>query len=390
MHDEYVDVISPIEMNKVKEVINYKSNSSIININDMYYLVVSKKIKNDFAIKIPDCYDTYLKEEKDISNRYLKNRLSYGSKDSCIVDMQGIKNFINAKNLEFDDSTVRLILKTLGFIVDDNEYLRIGVSGADENLDHPGGEVVEDAVINGSNGSGKSNCYSGYLESSEGFSKGIRLGKDGVMLDGRIVYSHTAYLRKNNQKLSLSNGLYFSIDNKANFDLLCYIKEIAEKLGIKAFSVQMTIFNKKRSCDGTMIKGRVLKRKPIFKFSSIADAQEIGNEKEFLMNNQQRLIAFGTYYRRCEPEWVKFTKGREYERFGHIHARLVNNVTNNQHEVFHLRNILVGDNTEVEFILTPIDRVVKILPIKKINDNYYCSVTNGEVNIMVNEFMYYD
>lgn len=98
----------------------------------------------------------------DSAEKIILNRTSFGGEDSFIVDMQGIKNFINASSLDFKDYYIRTILKETGIMKEGN-YLRVGVSVAPNTGSHPGGEVFEEQLINGKNGGGISSSYSGYL-----------------------------------------------------------------------------------------------------------------------------------------------------------------------------------------------------------------------------------
>ena len=328
-----------------------------------------------YNIELPGVVQT------NISSEYLKERQFFDGR-GLIVDMHGIKNFINGKLLEFKDSDVRNMLQRLS-LLSDEKYLRIGVSGADIFKTHPGGEVLEDMIINGLDGSGISNSYSGYLVDTNGFSEGVKLSLNSRMIENRIVYSHTAFIGTNSVDSCPSFKLTIT---QLDTDLLQHIKYISELLNISAYSVQMSV--KSLNEGNVKVVGRVLKRKPDFKFNSINDASEIGNEKTFYLNREQTIITFGTYYNRNEVEWTELTDGRIYERFGHYHARLINNVTSNQHEVFHLRKIFVqsNSNAEVEVILKPIKEIAKITPVSYHNQSLVCAITNKSIKQLYDEF----
>lgn len=371
------DTIMPIN-GEMKKSIEYKKNSFLIDFeDDIHYLVMKKRIKfntdmvkyeNDYRIKIEDM------------SSFLSERMSYGSPDSFIVDMHGIKNFINARELDFWDSHVREMLIKLR-IMEKSEYLRVGVSGATELENHPGGEVIENQIINGETGGGKSSSYSGYLKEEEGYSIGVPLSVNGIALEPRMVYSHTSFLKKNSKD---NPNLYFNINCNKKLELIEHIKKITSTLNINAFSAQIII--KKVMDNQIIVRGRVLKRRPKIKFKDLAYTTEIGNEKVFHLKRDQYIVTFGTYYHRNDVDWFVFTEGREYEKKGHYHSRIINNVTENQHEVFHLRELNIGKNNIVELIITPINNIVKITPLQKIGEEYFCKVTNKCVDELIEEF----
>ncbi|MBE1556985.1 hypothetical protein H4683_004111 [Filibacter limicola] len=76
----------------------------------------------------------------------------------------------------------------------------------------------------------------------------------------------------------------------------------------------------------------------------------------------------------------------EYENKGHYHARIINNVTENQHEVFHLRELNIEKNNNVELIITPINHIVKITPLEETEGKYSCKVTNKSIDELIDEF----
>lgn len=104
------------------------------------------------------------------------------------------------------------------------------------------------------------------------------------------------------------------------------------------------------------------------------------------MNPDQRLFIIGTYYNRRDADWYDFTNGREYERKGHYHARIMEKCTNIQQEVFHLRELIVSKNVKLSLLITPINQVVKITPIDLRNGKYFCSVTGKTVDTLIGEF----
>lgn len=357
----------------------YESGALIVKINRKQYFLVLRKYIN-YSID----YEKYKQENvysEKVINDFLKNRLKYGNSNSFIVDMHGIKNFIHAEALDFQDSLIRSILKELE-ILKTREYLRIGVSGAPKTNIHPGGEVLEDQMLNGVDGSGISNSLSGYLTDENGFSKGIKLALNHTMLEERIVYSHTAFLEKTKK----NSNLYFRIPLSPKLNLIGEIRQKAEELGIKAYAAQIFLNNKQG--ERILIKGRVLKRKPVWKLKNIEEATEIGNEKVFALKKDQIFTSFGTYYDRQDKDWFIFTEGREYEKYGHFHAKISNDVSDNQHEVFHLREINSQSEILAEVIISPVHEIIKISPIKEEEEGQLrCAVTGKALYKLINEFI---
>ena len=354
----------------------YSDDTYIVKVGDRIFLVMRKNSDNKSVKKD---YKNNFENNNLFWNSFVENRRLFGGEDSFIVDMQGIKNFIHAKSLDFKDYEVRSILREIRQLKD-KKYLRVGVSGAPRLKGHPGGEVVEEQLLHGATGGGISNSTSGYLLNENEFSKGESLSKNGKMLEARMVYSHTAFLEES----SKSNTLFYELNVDSDVEFMEQVKVIASNLGFDAFCVQTII----KSTDQTAfnVKGRVLKRKPRKKFSDLEDVTEIGNEKEFKLEKDQEVLVVGTYYNRRDADWLNFTKGREYERNGHYHARILKYCTNFQHEVFHLRELNITQNTVVPFIITPINQIVKITPIEEKNGSYFCSVTDKSLNVLVEEF----
>ena len=354
----------------------YSNDTYIIEVDNRIFLVMKKYINNK---NVELTNENNFEDNNLFEDSFIENRLVFGGENSFIVDMQGIKNFINAKLLDFKDYYVRSILKEIRQL-QDKKYLRVGVSGAPRLKDHPGGEVVEEQLLNGESGGGVSNSISGYLLNENGFSKGELLSRSGKMLEDRMVYSHTAFLEES----SKSNTLLYELNPDSEVEFMEQVKTLANNLGFDAFCVQ-TIINPAEQASFN-VKGRVLKRKPKKKFSGLEDATEIGNEKEFKLEKGQKLLVVGTYYYRKDADWFDFTNGREYERKGHYHARILQDCSDFQHEVFHLRELNIPKNTIVPFIITPISQIVKITPVEEREGAYFCSVTGKSLNTLIEEF----
>lgn len=367
--------IKTTEENHIK-CLFYSNDTYIIEVDNRIFLVMKKYINNK---NVELTNENNFEDNNLFEDSFIENRLVFGGENSFIVDMQGIKNFINAKLLDFKDYYVRSILKEIRQL-QDKKYLRVGVSGAPRLKDHPGGEVVEEQLLNGESGGGVSNSISGYLLNENGFSKGELLSRSGKMLEDRMVYSHTAFLEES----SKSNTLLYELNPDSEVEFMEQVKTLANNLGFDAFCVQTIISSAEQASFN--VKGRVLKRKPKKKFSGLEDATEIGNEKEFKLEKGQKLLVVGTYYYRKDADWFDFTNGREYERKGHYHARILQDCSDFQHEVFHLRELNIPKNTIVPFIITPISQIVKITPVEEREGVYFCSVTGKSLNTLIEEF----
>jgi len=372
-------------------ILEYKKNSWIISVDSKTYLVIKKGFDNAFE---PNTRKSLIIQGVNIEindpSNYEESELNldYGDKDSVIVDMSGIDNFLFAKSLIFDDSTVRKIVLKMNLIKSDGEYLRIGASGARERLNHPGGEVFEYSLIYGNNGSGLSQSVSGYLPLNEMYSQSISLhDEDKIHLrEERIVYSHSAFLKRSNIKSSSS--IHIKIEAKSdNQNLLEIINNLASELKINSYGIQICVQTIPSIEHKTVIKGRVLKHMPEKPFRILQEVTDIACEQSFLLNDSAKLFAFGTKYNRCEPEWEAFTNGRKYERRGHIHATIVDNEsnTNQQHNTFHLRDVFISPESNVEVVLTPIDSIYRIYPIYNENNQYFCDATDKEIDQVIKD-----
>ena len=375
MKETYYSRVKTTEKNHIK-CLFYSNDTYIIEVDNRIFLVMKKHISNK-SVELTNKKN--FEDSNLFEDSFVEDRLVFGGKNSFIVDMQGIKNFINAKLLDFKDYYVRSILKEISQL-QYKKYLRVGVSGAPRLKYHPGGEVVEEQLLNGENGGGVSNSISGYLLNENGFSKGELLSRSGKMLEDRMVYSHTAFLEES----SKSNTLFYELNPNSEVEFMDQVKTLADNLGFVAFCVQTII--KATEQTSFNIKGRVLKRKPKKKFSGLEDATEIGNEKIFKLEKGQKLLVVGTYYCRKDADWFDFTNGREYERKGHYHARVLQDCSDFQHEVFHLRELNIPKNTVVPFIITPINQIVKITPVEEKDGVYFCSVTGKNLNTLIEEF----
>lgn len=391
---KWINSFKPMKIKNVDEndieIKNYKENSWIISEEKREYFMVKRKFKNDINQNIPKIIEL----EKatvicSLSNRNEKNgRLysNFGDENSFILDMNGIDNFRFASSEVFKDSTIRKIVKKMNLLATDDEYLRYGASGARKNGVHPGGEVFEYSLINGNECDGLSQNVSGYLPKGRVYSKSIPLCnfEDNTLLEERIVYSHTAWLKK--CKNGCSNSIILNIKAKENNQsLLDIINFVAEQLGLRCFSIQ--IYVKSNNNDGTQIKGRVLKHMPHKAFKNIPEVVKISYERLFNLKKSEIMYGMGTKYERYEPEWAQFTNGGKYERRGHIHATIIYNKedTSKKHETFHLRDAFISSNSSVEVVLTPINKIYRIYPIHQEKNEYICDSSSKKVSKLYEE-----
>ena len=111
------------------ECITYLPNVFVVTLaSGRNFLVMKKRLSNHLNTNI---YKEHHWQSNFQTDSIFYKRLRYGSDDSFIVDMQGIKNFINASNLDFNDEDIRAILIKTGILTNQN-YLRVGVAGAPE------------------------------------------------------------------------------------------------------------------------------------------------------------------------------------------------------------------------------------------------------------------
>lgn len=392
-----IDELKKLEINKVNDddvrIKTYQNeNTWIIEVERKNYLVIRRKFTNNINDNINEEQQgvyIMLKQGKEIESSNLE--INYGNDNSIIVDMNGIDNFRFAKSEVFNDYVIRKIVKKMKLLDETKKYLRLGASGARESDFHPGGEVFEYSVINGNDLSGISQNVSGYLPKNECYSKSISLyDKDKISLrEERIVYSHTAWLEECNKETNV--GILLNIKIKeGKKSLLDIVNDIAKELNLICFSIQ--IFVRPLVSNDTEIVGRVLKKMPKKAFKDIPEVVEISYEKKFELEDTECLYGMGTKYERYEPEWTEFTNGGKYERRGHIHATIITTqeTKNKKHETFHLRDIFVSNNSNIEVLLTPINTIYRIYPIHKENSEYICDASGKNIKTLIEEIQKID
>ncbi len=348
-------LIKTPNLDKCKLEKKIDKNNSIYKLNGKCYMVMEKRIDSDE--RFIDC-------------------------EPFISEMHGIKNFIYGKNLEFYDEEIRILMKKID-LIKAVTYIRFGAAGGDLLESHPGGEILELQYIMGSDCSGISHSCSGYLENENGYSKAIELSLENQMIENRMVYSHTVFI----PQIQSQEGIKLKLEKSDDLDLLPYIMEETTKRNIRAFAVKVRIksINDKTEKQ-TNIIGRVLKHKPSKKMTSIKDATNIGNEKSYILDFNQEIIAYGTYYLRNEVEWSNFTNGKKYEKNGHYHAKILNKANEKQHEVFHLREAIIQSDSIVNIKIFPIHKIARIEEVVQENNKFICPITSKSVKTLISEF----
>lgn len=335
-------------------------NHCIIHDSENYYLVIHRQF--DPKVTKQALYLDVEKEAKKLGvNLVISEEQKWGSSSDFIIDMNGIDNFMYARSQIFSDQKIREIVTNLK-LVEANKYLRFGAAGSPPSENHPGGEVFEYQIINVKERSGMAGSLSGFLDPlGEEYSKSTILTEDNISLrEERAVYSHTIWIKeKQPDSLSLTLSLTYT-DFKIS--LIDFIYHLVSVTKIRACGIKIYLRNAElaNSCE---ISGRVLRRVPSIPFLSIQDATDIAVEKKFNLPPNNELFVVGTIYKRYEPDWFNFTAGHEYERRGHYHATIPNGTHKQIHETFHVRDIWLQNNVNVELQIFPVSSAYRIYPI---------------------------
>jgi hypothetical protein len=295
----------------------------------------------------------------------LAAHLRYGGHRSFLLDMQGIDTFLFARAKLFRDATARQAALSVGLLDSTRRYLRVGAAGAPPGAHHPGGEVLECAVLNGADLRGYSCTSSGFLPPGEEFSRAaaLRIGTEADLLDGRSVYSHTAFLTEaeptRNPTIALRIG---SRDRTVN--VLDAMSEFLLRNRITAYAVRLFVTGDVQGAPASHVIGRVLRRLPTRPFTRVEQATAIASEQAFSLSAAQELIGFGTHYPRYTPEWSTFRGGKPYEPRGHIHIAVLGAPAGpRQHAISHLRELFVHAGSACTVLLTPVLRAVRVDPV---------------------------
>lgn len=250
---KWINNFEPLEIKQVNdkdiEIKNYCEDVWIIKEENREYLMIKRNFKNNFKRNM---YEVIIKDNAEIEVKTNCNDkkqslyLDYGAEGSIIIDMNGIDNFRFAESEVFNDYTIRKIVKKMNLLAE-GEYLRIGASGARKNGNHPGGEVFEYSLIQNNKCDGLSQNVSGYLPQNECYSRSIPLFEDDekTLREERIVYSHTAWLKKGD--FTDSKSVYMKVrPKKSEESLLDILNQAASELGINCFSIQIFVKPQKR------------------------------------------------------------------------------------------------------------------------------------------------
>ncbi|MFI5721538.1 hypothetical protein [Streptomyces cyaneofuscatus] len=295
-----------------------------------------------------------------------ESHLRYGGSGSFILDLQGIDAFLFARAKLFQDSTGRAAVTALGLARPDTQYLRVGAAGAPPTPHHPGGEVLEQSLLWGPQLSGESWTVSGHLPAGSDCSvrTPLTVPSEPALLESRSVYSHTAFLARERGRPPGSHLLrLWSATGELN--ALDVVSEFARVNRLESYAVR--IFARYTgSGDPTRVIGRVLRRLPSRRMTTVGEATALASECEFRLTPGQELHCYGTYYPRRSVDWEALRGGKPYEPRGHIHMELRGlPVGANQHAVSHLRELIVTPATECFALINPVSEVVRIEPVVK-------------------------
>jgi hypothetical protein len=310
----------------------------------------------------------------------------YGSRGSLIVDMQGIDSFLYGRAKLFRDETARQAVLALGLVDPEAEYLRVGASGAPATADHPGGEVLECSVLAGHQLSGRSATASGYLPGSAEYSVATPLALPGgtELLDGRSIYSHTAFLAAHRAGDSVGTICLRVVAHERQVRVLDVITQFARQNSFSAYALRLFVRPRPGCTELPRLVGRVLRHLPHRPLRDVAEAGAIASEQSFYLRLGQQAECFGTYYPRHEPDWERFRGGKPYEPRGHVHMILRGQRTadSDQHELSHLRELYTTPQTDCLALITPIARTLRIDPVVRQGDRLY-SRSSGRILIEV-------
>ena len=297
-----------------------------------------------------------------------------------IIDMNGIDNFITSKELVFLDSDIRE-MALLHLYLHDKKIFRFGAAGARWSPSHPGGEVVEIQEIDYLKNTGKARSVSGYLSSYRNEeSQGIILSKDGAsLLEERAIYSHTAWIENHPNNVPMRMIITSKRENES---VLSLIYEFCKNIKLDAAGIYAKLDDNK----GIKINGRILKNIPQKAFNHLQEATDIAVEKEYIIPVNFEMKIYGTIYKRYEPEWEKFTNGREYEKRGHYHAIISSKESGEINEVFHVREITIERGISIMVELYPINAAYRIYPLEYQDGYYYIASSHKEVRSFADEF----
>lgn len=298
---------------------------------------------------------------------WLENHLAFGGRKTALLDMQGIDSFMFGRAKIFDDRQARQLAATfLG--IDSGLYLRVGAAGAPPSSSHPGGEVLEEMFVRQGETVGEVRSLAGHLPAGRQVTTSMPLRVDDRVLTTRSIYSHTAYLPK---AVGAPSTFLLGPDDIApldEVDLLAWASNAARCSGHPAFSIRMRVTAGPASSRPVTVVGRALRRLPNGPLRDLDAAAQIASEVEFELRPGQSLVGFGTYRPRHEPAWEDLRGGKPYEPAGHVHFRLEGGAHGEQHEVAHLRSLLVPAGVAFAVLIDPVEAALRVDPVRVVDD----------------------
>ena len=286
----------------------------------------------------------------------------YGGPGSFLVDFQGIDSFLFARAKYFTDDAARLVARAFR-MARDREYLRVGAAGAPPTADHPGGEVLEFSLLHGDRLAGRSWTASGYLPPGSEYSRAAPLSAgSGEIRQLRSIYSHTAFLPGRNPGQAPEH-LFRVEAGSEPVSALEAVQTYAAARGLTAYAIRL-IVRATRTASLPVVVGRVLRRIPHRRLRCVDEATAIASEQTFTLRQGQELHCFGTHYPRSAPAWEAFRAGKPYEPRGHLHMAVRGRyVGDDQHEISHLRELIVTKGTECHVLLDPVTDAIRVEPV---------------------------
>lgn len=287
-----------------------------------------------------------------------------------IADFQGINHLIAARQISFDETTYRTVLATSGLFDPTQTYLGFGAAGAQATYEPSGGEVIERMLIDGKTGLGLADSWVGWLDpENPNVAKAAPLNHakaNEFLRRDRAVYSQMAWLPQGEG----SHGHSMAIGNEdQTVSVLDSVIALLVEAGISAAAIWIEL------PPGTQITGRMGRSEPLRPWRTIEDAQRFGLIREFVVSQNQSVLALGTVCPRYEPAWTRLSGKEKYEPRGHYHARLRGSPAQpDQFGCFHLRDAVLPPGVKITAQITPVDRYIRIQKLTETDAGFHCAV----------------
>jgi hypothetical protein len=312
---------------------------------------------------------------------FLPDAAQFGADGSFLVDMQSISTLISAKGLRFADNHLRAMMLNQSLLRPGRQYFRFGVAGAETTSTHPGGDVIELALIEGEDGSGQAGSVSGYLAKDQtwGAHAPLVATEESTMLEDRYAYSQTAFLARGEPSAEACR-VRFKVRCEG-MSLLDSLSSVLLTDGVAAAAIRIDVTDTSGSNNASKVTGRL----PSLDFSGpwhdLNDAARSGRIRTFSLLRGQRLVAYGTKFPRHEPDWERLSGGKPYEYRGHFHAWLREPcATTEQYSVFHLRDVALAEGAAVTLDIWPMTRLYKIYSLHNAGPDLVCSASGRTVD----------